>query len=1143
MANAVFRTATGGIELGTAGFALPGDNAGFCSAILAKAAQPPVLRLESLTYILPAQGQEGAEAGVQPPVVVNLLMQLRAYYDQSNTFLRAHTALETQLTAQLKQVLAQTHGAVRTQAREIERAIRGSLLKDGELRRALDSLEREVKKNENSPVKPAVPLYKSIRTDAGTSIKRELAASVQSPSQRPVLGTEARAAAAPEPGEMARPGASWAREEPLIARRLPSEPETGGMPQENAGQAEPSASARPKKEKKRGRRRAQDAGQDVSAEKIASRREENERSARARPPAEPWRKEDADWNDSSIRRAASDERRGAVPPQTDGQSAPFERQRRREGISGSVRPPAAGPAGENGEKDGAAVILPPALASAALQYLTVPADDAGRKDDAGAPGAEKAGRYSFPARTIGQSPVAARFSGGPGLRRREQQTQNQWNPDITRPMGGRWLQGLTESTAYTADWARRQSGGIRLLASGQWARRTLWREAAAPGGVRMIYRGMPDSAGRPLHKAAGQALLPLYRQPYELHRGDGSHIHDWHWPARPAPKGRQRLGRFAAPYDTAALQKARKRYDTAMPHDGLLPRGIDSLLQAGESRRIAEDAFDDMVGRAGLAPGEGMEAFLRRLSLLAAPLPGARAPQRGAAVQAPGAETVYRAPQTQGDAVRHMAFAPLGDGAHPAVSTLSEERAASRPLSVGHAAVSGLAWLIGAAAQPLFGAATPVSAYTPGARQFSGPNALPGWANLQCLRPLQGINRGRLNRIQTASARHIGSTAAAAKTSRETETLVQVLQDGSRYRASDGWADPVTEEGGPSSFSHTEGASDTRLPSRVGADGLTGYLAGHLGQTSTVRFPQADWPEGRAGQADVPQRRTTWRASQLAGAVIHRAARRPGENPSGSAQVIRFTHSAGSVRLPGETTYVPAQPEGAASQSAGQRISRFAGAVIHRAAARRPGGFFRLAPPAVTAGGRALGADTGLLHSGYSRTEYPGTAADSQKAAQPERRVSRFTESVIRRAPLRRPGEIPAAPAEIIRFAQPAGPVYTAGETERIPERPEGAAGMVYRSPVPPPAAKGGAQEESGEDVLRRQLAAPPRPASAGTPPDSGAPASYGASAAAPAELSPEQERRLAGQVLDEINYNRLTEEILVRVERRLRAERRKFGL
>ena len=106
MANAVFRTATGGIELGTAGFALPGDNAGFCSAILAKAAQPPVLRLESLTYILPAQGQEGAEAGVQPPVVVNLLMQLRAYYDQSNTFLRAHTALETQLTATLDEMRA-----------------------------------------------------------------------------------------------------------------------------------------------------------------------------------------------------------------------------------------------------------------------------------------------------------------------------------------------------------------------------------------------------------------------------------------------------------------------------------------------------------------------------------------------------------------------------------------------------------------------------------------------------------------------------------------------------------------------------------------------------------------------------------------------------------------------------------------------------------------------------------------------------------------------------------------------------------------------------------------------------------------------------------------------------------------------------
>ena len=46
-----------------------------------------------------------------------------------------------------------------------------------------------------------------------------------------------------------------------------------------------------------------------------------------------------------------------------------------------------------------------------------------------------------------------------------------------------------------------------------------------------------------------------------------------------------------------------------------------------------------------------------------------------------------------------------------------------------------------------------------------------------------------------------------------------------------------------------------------------------------------------------------------------------------------------------------------------------------------------------------------------------------------------------------------------------------------------------------------------------------------------------------PAELTREQEAQIAERVLDEINYNRLTEELLVRVERRLRAERRKFGL
>ena len=86
---------------------------------------------------------------VQQPVVVNLLMQLRAYYDQSNTFLRSQAALNIQLTNQLRQVLALSGGPVRARAGEIQRAVRENLYREGEFQRALDGLARELKKNDN----------------------------------------------------------------------------------------------------------------------------------------------------------------------------------------------------------------------------------------------------------------------------------------------------------------------------------------------------------------------------------------------------------------------------------------------------------------------------------------------------------------------------------------------------------------------------------------------------------------------------------------------------------------------------------------------------------------------------------------------------------------------------------------------------------------------------------------------------------------------------------------------------------------------------------------------------------------------------------------------------------------------------------
>lgn len=177
-----FKPMTSVMQIGVGQFALPGNNAGFCNAILQKNAASAALRLESLTYVRPTD-REPLAAVSQQPVVVNLLMQLRAYYDQSNTFLRNQTALNLQLTNQLRQVLASSNGTVRLRAGEIERAVRENLYRDGEFKRAVDSLARELKKNENRP--------------SGLTVWQ--------PATDPAAGTNGRPASAPARGTAAGP--------------------------------------------------------------------------------------------------------------------------------------------------------------------------------------------------------------------------------------------------------------------------------------------------------------------------------------------------------------------------------------------------------------------------------------------------------------------------------------------------------------------------------------------------------------------------------------------------------------------------------------------------------------------------------------------------------------------------------------------------------------------------------------------------------------------------------------------------------------------------------------------------------------------------------------------------------------------------
>lgn len=146
-----FKPITGTIGRGLGEFTLPGSNAAFCQSILQKGITGEALRLESLSYVLPREGQ-GPELTPAPqqPVVVNLLMQLRAYCDESNTFLRQQHNLQLQLTRQLDQALSTARGSVSSQAQQIRRAVEGEMLQAGQFQKALSELAQQLKKNGKS---------------------------------------------------------------------------------------------------------------------------------------------------------------------------------------------------------------------------------------------------------------------------------------------------------------------------------------------------------------------------------------------------------------------------------------------------------------------------------------------------------------------------------------------------------------------------------------------------------------------------------------------------------------------------------------------------------------------------------------------------------------------------------------------------------------------------------------------------------------------------------------------------------------------------------------------------------------------------------------------------------------------------------
>ena len=135
----------------------------------------------------------------------------------------------------------------------------------------------------------------------------------------------------------------------------------------------------------------------------------------------------------------------------------------------------------------------------------------------------------------------------------------------------------------------------------------------------------------------------------------------------------------------------------------------------------------------------------------------------------------------------------------------------------------------------------------------------------------------------------------------------------------------------------------------------------------------------------------------------------------------------------------------------------------------------------------------------------------------------------------------------LAHFASPLEPLE--GTLSDVPsvrrgENTAGEAGpaMIFRTPAPSVGKTLPSQEQEGESVLAAQAAEPDRVRAMNRAFSYTAPAA--AARAEPASgAQPEQPVTAAGQETSDINYNRLTEELLVRIERRLRAERRKFGL
>ena len=1117
MAIAEFRTISGGIELGTAGFSLPGDNAGFCRSILNKNVNPAPLRLESLTYVLPSDEAKETQNVQQPPTVVNLLMQLRAYYDQSNTFLRSHTALEVQLTSQLRQVLARSNGAVRKQARELEHAIRGSLLKEGELRRSLEQLEREVKKNENNPLnysrtgsrdraRPAMSARLPVHSVLMEPFRQAMTGVPRAEQGRPV---EPAVLTGRQHGRQT-PGTSDASSETL---RLPALQNLSG-PQITAQQE-----SAPGKILEQNRADWQDTSAKRADERTAAREKRNPRRSR-----------------TDVHRA-DDEEQNLQHGQN---SVRSQRQREQAGVSaGKVR--------------------------TAMEYTGAPVGKTAEEErSAGLKRSVQA--YERPAETAMVSVQGRVLAAGRPRESAAQQTTNGRSLLVSRP--GVWAQTVF-APVREAPWAAtfgNLRAGVRLSVGGAgWPEllRTVRSGAFGRPETAVTYRGpepfiwstSPYSVGPLL---SGQYLGNQRAQVFENYVLQST----LSAPALLQPSVR-RERRSAEPSDGFrslsglgnAIRLRESREETARVAHAVNQRQVIPG-QSGRTENLAVPSVrvQDTANAAGLRAklptksgffepfsaqkeqGQGRWLWNPTLkALLAYNVPGRRDFTDGETehTKLPPLQMAWSASH---DTERLAVWAPgsvwqsvayrrtvQNDSAGSIVArSRSETPALWRGLNTPHAQLpAGQSAPVGIPPRRAAYTGRAMAAAASQNRSLTGPfhlTTLPasprptglqgeGLMHIQSFWPHSGVLSALHNKAEQHNAMAASAVGASLPLLQRQSTQQQLSGQG-RLGADHGAVWPLPAAAQVLDQLPKRRQTETQ-PASAGLKPDFGPLGGRQAARPVTASPGRPFVpavlQRAIAETALPENRNTLNQNSPLRTIMR------------NLRIFRQKAAADGVQVSAALRFLRGEP---LAYAVPEQMER---SILQEPVAEIP------------ANGRVP--ETGLL--------WPAHYAQTQGMTM-FRSAGLRAEQLVRTL-IRRSGpahnEQNAGGGGLTYFTQPLEPVQPLN-TESAVELPASGAEprIVYRSPAPQPAAVQAVPEQSGEDVLRQQMVSP-----AAAPLNAAfsyqAPAMPAAANTEPTELTREQEAQIAERVLEEINYNRLTEELLVRVERRLRAERRKFGL